>query len=87
MVTPDGKHSAPDRYLTDADRQAGNWDCIANIAGDLTRLVSALRAVLDLHRRVDAGKPWCVHCGKASASFVDYPCETVRTITDALGDA
>ena len=48
MVTPDGKHSPPDRYLTDAERRADNWDCIANIAGDLTRLAAALRVVATL---------------------------------------
>ena len=60
---------------------------IAAARADVPKLVAALRAVLDLHRRVDAQKPWCVHCGKASASFVDYPCDTVRAITDTLGDA
>ena len=81
MVTPDGKYSPPDRYVTDAERRAGDWDCIAKIAGDLTGLVAALRAVLDLHIKSESHPKMCRACG-----YEDVPtCPTVRAITEALG--
>lgn len=80
MVTPDGVHSPPDRYLTDAERLAGNWDCIANIAGDLTRLVAAVRVVLSNH--------WCIEDGEECGyDGRPWPCPDYRAITDALGVA
>jgi len=83
MVTPDGMHSAPDRYLTDAERQAGNWDCIANIAGDLTRLAAAVRAVLDLADDADAAASQIVTHGYPAGRAPTT--ELRRRITDALG--
>lgn len=52
---------------------------------DMAALVAALRAVLDLHGRVDAAEPWCGHCYNTETGFVDWPCATVRTVTEALG--
>ena len=90
MATPDptGNHTyaidehgriAPDTYLTDADRQAGNYDPIRHIAADLRSLVAALRAVLDLHEPFGSDPGICAGCE-------DYaPCPTVRAITEALG--
>ena len=91
MVTPDGVHAAPDRYLTDAERLAGNWDCIANIAGDLTRLGAALRAVLDRHKAVTVSSfRWPESMGvvnRCEACGHPWPCTDYRAITAALGAA
>ena len=103
MATPDptGNHTyaidehgriAPDTYLTDADRQAGNYDPIRHIAADLRSLVAALRAVLDLHRSVKWPSMeipgWVqvdICCECSDEETIHWPCDTVRTITEALG--
>ena len=81
MTTPDptGMRIAPDTYLTDDDRAAGDWHPIRHIAADLRSLVAALRAVLDLHEPFGSDPGICAGCE-------DYaPCPTVRAITEALG--
>lgn len=63
---------------------------------DVVRLVQALTAVLDLHRRIDGDltddsdvEPWCAECrlpaSETGDPFMDWPCPTVRAITEALG--
>jgi hypothetical protein len=70
---------------------------VYDLAGDTRRLVAALRAVLDLHglevRRDARNEPddpgdgyygtdrICTHCGHWGD---EWPCDTVRAITDAL---
>jgi len=85
MVTPDGVHAAPDRYLTDAERLAGNWDCIANIAGDFTRLAAAVRGVLDLADDADAAASQILTHGYPSGRVPTT--ELRRRISAELGAA
>ena len=86
MVTEDGLHSPPDRYITDDERMAGDR-CIAHIAANLTALVAALTAVLDLHHPIqDQGGPvLCAECLDSSPTLSSlHPCSTVHLITKAL---
>jgi hypothetical protein len=65
-------------------------DCIANIAGDLTRLGAALRAVLDRHKAVTVSSfRWPESMGvvnRCEACGHPWPCPDYRNVSDALGD-
>lgn len=78
-----------------ADLRVG-WEAVVD---DVPKLVSALRAVLDLHRDID-GDGTCAVCGNWDESVAGFdaherwvylapevplPCPTVRAITEALG--
>ncbi|MHA7132556.1 hypothetical protein [Oerskovia turbata] len=75
-------------------------DALSSAAGtDLPAATTALRAVLDLHRRIryvtakfaakfrDVPEFVCEHCLAESDGCVPYPCPTVTAITTALEDA
>ena len=60
---------------------------IAAARTDVERIEAALRAVLDLHVPHEwyNGEVLCLECDDNTGMFRDYPCGTVRAITDALG--
>lgn len=55
--------------------------------GRLPQALDALEAVLNLHKLdPDDSMPSCSHCLDAWENTADWPCATVRAITDAIGD-
>ena len=72
-----------------ADAQESGADAVsANILNEVSDLVAAIEAVLDLHAEVQWPEPWltCGHCSKGQDLPVHYPCETVAAIRGALGE-
>ena len=63
-------------WATEAD-----MTLVAHARTDLPATVKALRAVLELHFSRADRLPWRNECSG------DYPCDTVRAITEALGGA
>ena len=77
-------------------RDAGSWfdaDFIARARDDVPRLVAALRAVLGAHTpiEVEPSDTLCRECsfqlpsGRYLGKLSEWPCPTVRAITEALG--
>lgn len=80
---PTGMRIAPDTYLTDADRRARDCQSIKHIVTDLSRLVAALRAVLDLAGTADAAADQVMAHGVPAGRVPTI--ELRRAITEALG--
>ena len=75
-------------YGDDDERAGLDARFIAEARTRLPQAVAALRAVLDLHvpHEWHNGEVLCLECDDNTGTFRDYPCGTVRAITDALGD-
>ena len=54
--------------------------------GDLTKLLAALEAVLELHQPYITRSAWqtCNECWNSGTAEIVYPCPTVATIERAL---
>ena len=77
-------------------QDVGGWldaDFIAHAREDVPRLVTALRAVLGAHTpiEVEPSETLCRECsfrlpsGRYLGKLSEWPCPTVRAITEALG--
>ena len=82
-----GSWSKPIVNLAELD---GYGELIA--AAEQRGAAKALRAVMELHAKRDdlqtrGGKPICDGCGDTEGWASEYPCPTVQTITDQMGEA
>ena len=68
---------------------AANAEWISHARTALPAAVAALRAVLDLHAPDREWGHICGHCtdfDTYGSEWIDYPCPTVKAITEALGE-
>ena len=87
-IYPGGEPGPPPLFLT-MDWLATDAEFIAHARTDVPALVEALRAVLNLHFKAQPipaafgtqeGGDYCVTCAE------DWPCPTVETIRQHIGD-
>lgn len=59
---------------------------IMELVANLQAQTAALRSLVNIHRRyrLGAGQVVCDNCTDSYGDYIEYPCPTIRTITEAM---